>query len=226
MYQYETHLHTYPVSRCGKATVEEMLTFYKEQGYEGVFITNHFLDGNINIPEETPYEEQIEFYFSDYEKGKAFGEAIGLKVFCGVEMSYGGTDFLVYGLDKQWYLDHPEIMDMEKSQELALLMESGALVIQAHPYREARYIDHIRLYPRQVHGVEVVNGCRKDAENQMAQLYCDGYGLLPFAGTDNHKGATQAKLAGLECAEPILDERDFVEKVKAGKMEIFVRINE
>lgn len=226
MFRYETHLHTYPVSRCAKASVEEMLTFYKEKGYAGVFITNHFLDGNINIPEQTPYEAQIEFYFSDYEKGKAFGQNIGLDVFCGVELSYGGTDFLIYGLDKDWYLAHPQIMEMEKSEELAFLMESGALVIQAHPYREAKYIDHIRLYPRHVHGVEVVNACRKDSENKMAAIYAENYELLEFAGTDNHKASGQKKLAGLCFAEPVCDVEDFIDKVKNKKAEIFTMENE
>ena len=49
MFKYETHLHTYPVSRCGHASVEESLEAYKKLGYDGVFITNHFLDGNVNI---------------------------------------------------------------------------------------------------------------------------------------------------------------------------------
>ena len=40
-------------------------------------------------------------------------------------MSYKGTDFLVYGLDKDWYLAHPEIMDMKKSEELTFLRENG-----------------------------------------------------------------------------------------------------
>ena len=64
MYRYETHMHTAPVSKCGKATVEESLRFYKEMGYAGVFITNHFIDGNLNIEKERPYEEKLRFYFS------------------------------------------------------------------------------------------------------------------------------------------------------------------
>ena len=48
-YRYETHLHTYPVSKCGKKTVEESLLFYQKLNYRGVFITNHFIDGNINM---------------------------------------------------------------------------------------------------------------------------------------------------------------------------------
>ncbi|MBO7176669.1 MAG: hypothetical protein J6W14_04785, partial [Clostridia bacterium] len=64
MYRYETHLHTYPVSRCAKHTVRETLEYYKSLGYDGIFITNHFLDSNINIEKDRPYEEKIEFYFS------------------------------------------------------------------------------------------------------------------------------------------------------------------
>ena len=58
MYKYETHLHTFPVSRCAKAGVMESLEFYKKLGYDGVFITNHFLNGSINIDNEKPYEEK------------------------------------------------------------------------------------------------------------------------------------------------------------------------
>jgi len=221
MYKYETHLHTLPVSKCAEATVRENLELYKEMGYEGVFITNHFLDGNINANSWMDYKEKLDFYFSDYETAKSIADEIGIKVFLGVELSYKGTDFLVYGLDKSWYLAHPEIMDMKKSKELALMMDCGALVIHAHPFREADYIDHIRLFPRAVHGVEVVNACRTDFENQMAKEYSKNYNLLEFAGTDNHFGRKQKKFAGMMCDEPILNEHDFIKKVKAGKMKVF-----
>ncbi|MGN0179942.1 MAG: hypothetical protein ACI4DY_11015, partial [Monoglobaceae bacterium] len=118
MYKYETHMHTSPVSRCAKAGVRESLEFYKSLGYDGVFITNHFLDGNANLDHSLPYKEKIDIYFSDYENGVKIGAEIGIKVFFGVEMSYKGTDFLVYGLDKEWFLSHPQIMDMKKSKEL------------------------------------------------------------------------------------------------------------
>ena len=94
-YKYETHMHTYPVSGCAHASVRECLEFYKRLDYDGVFITNHFLDGNLNIDRSLPYEQKIDFYFSDYEKGLDLSNELGIKVFCGVELSYGGTDFLV-----------------------------------------------------------------------------------------------------------------------------------
>ena len=225
MYKYETHLHTFPVSKCGKADVMDSLDYYKELGYDGVFVTNHFIDGNINDNAGTSYAEKIDFYFSDYEDGVKYGAKIGLKVFCGVEMSYKGTDFLIYGLDKEWYLANPQIMDMKKSDELSFLMGSGALVIQAHPYREASYIDHIRLFPRCVHGVEVLNACRTENENKMAQIYAKNYGLIEFAGTDNHVGSKKKELGGMCSERPILNESDFVNAVKNGEMKIFYTDN-
>ena len=221
MYRYETHLHTAPVSACARATVRQSLEFYKSIGYDGVFITNHFIDGNISIDSSRPYAERIEFYFSDYENGVRIGKELGIKVFCGIEQSFEGTDFLIYGLDKQWFLAHPQIEYMQKSDELILLMVSGALVIQAHPFREADYIDHIRLFPRCVHGVETVNACRTDFENKMAAVYAENYGLLTFAGSDNHSAEWQGHLAGMCSETPVVDEQDFVRRVKSGEMKIF-----
>ena len=221
LYRYETHLHTSPVSRCASVSPEETVAFYQALGYDGVFLTNHFLDGNIGIDRDRPYEEKIAFYFSDFDKAAAAGKALGLKVFPGVELSYGGTDFLIYGLDRQWYLDHPEIMDMTKRQELALMQDAGALVVQAHPFREKDYIDHIRLYPRSVEAVEVINATNTDEENAMARLYAAHYGLRMVAGSDNHKAGGQKKLAGIRTEAPLTCVEDYMAAVRAGETEIF-----
>ena len=221
MYRYETHLHTSPVSKCASATVREQLEYYKELGFAGVFITNHFIDGNTSAYRSLPYNAQLEYCFSDYEMALPIGKELDIQVLLGVEISYKGTDFLIYGLDKAWYLSHPEIMQMPQREKLNFLMESGALVIHAHPYREAGYIDHIRLYPRNVHGVEIYNACRKDLENQMAKTYAESYGLLPFAGSDNHHGRKQTELGGMVFSSPLADESDFVTRIKAGEGNLF-----
>lgn len=221
MYKYETHLHTAPVSKCAKFGVKENLEFYKKMGYDGVFITNHFIDGNISCDYNLPYEEKINFYCSDYEQALDLSAQIGIKVFFGVELSYGGTDFLVYGLDKKWFLDHPEIKDMKKSEELKFFIENGALVIQAHPFREAGYIDHIRLFPRCIHGVEVDNACRNDFENSLALQYADNYNLLHFAGSDNHVAHLRNRLSGMESDTPLNSEAEFVKRVFAGEFRTF-----
>ena len=221
MYKYETHLHTSPVSRCARASAEESLIFYKEKGYDGVFITNHFIDGNINIDRSVFYEEKIDFYFSDYENAVPLGKKIGIKVFCGIEMSNHGTDFLVYGIGKNWFLEHPEIERMRMSEKLSLLRDNGAFIIQAHPLREAAYIDHIRLYPRHIEGVEVINANRTDFENKMAEIYADSYNLLRVAGSDNHTGREQSILAGVMTETPLESEQDYIKAVRENKIQLF-----
>ena len=221
MYKYETHLQTWPVSKCALATVEENVAFYAGMGYDGIFITNHFIDGNFNFDAHASYAEKIDFFFSDYEKALPLGEKYGIRIFCGAELSYKGTHFLVYGLDKQWYLDHPEITEMERTEELQLMMDSGALIIHAHPFLEAHYINHIRLFPRHVHGVEVINAPKKDEDDAMALLYAEHYGLLKFAGSDNHSAGRQKKFAGVCFDHSISDDKDFIQRVKAGKAELF-----
>ena len=222
MYKYETHLHTSPVSGCAIATVEETLKYYKELEYDGIFITNHFPD--VDNSERT-YEEKVNFYFSDYEKALELSETVGIKVFCGVETTYGGSDFLVYGLSKEWFLAHPEIMNMRQSDKLTLMREDGALIVQAHPFREAWYIDHIRLFPRHVDGVEIMNANRPDDENDLAKIYCEHYGLIKFAGSDNHSASKQNKLFGVCFEEPICSVEDFIEKAKNRKAQVFAFTN-
>lgn len=226
-YRYETHLHTSPASKCGRADVRSSLTFYKRLGYDGVFITNHFINGNIGCSKELPYEEKLDFYFADYEEGLRVGQELGIRVFCGVECYYDGTEFLVYGLDKQWFLDHPEIQEMKQSQKLACFAEAGALIVQVHPFRERGYIDHIRLYPRHVHAIEVCNASESKKNNELAEICARHYGLIAFAGSDNHRGgtvrdgATVKRLAGMHSDTPIEDVQDFIAQVKSGAMTPF-----
>ena len=133
---------------------------------------------------------------------------------------------MVYGIGEEWCLAHEDMDKMKKSELLRLLMDDGALVIQAHPFREATYIDHIRLFPRNVHGVETTNANRSEQENQMAKTYAENYDLIQFAGSDNHRASGQKKLAGISCEAPIDSVADFIDRIKAGKFEIFTLRNE
>ena len=221
MYRYETHLHSAPVSKCGSYSVRENMEFYKRIGYDGIFLTNHFLDANIGGDRSRPYEEQIEFFFTDIEEGERLSDEIGIKFFWGVETSYLGTDFLIYGLSKEWYLSHPEIMSVSRKEMLTMMAEDGALIVHAHPFREASYIDHIRLFPYHVHAVEIDNCGNKDFQNDMARRYAEMYGLPFSAGSDNHIAGSISRLAGVEFETPIRDIDDFITRVKAGEAHPF-----
>ena len=223
MYKYETHLHTYPVSKCARASVRETLEFYKSRGYDGVFITNHFIDSNINIDRHLPYSDRINFFFSDYEEGVKIGKELGIKVFPGLEITCESAHLLIYGIDKAWLLER-DVEKLDKREMLKLMKEAGALIIHAHPFRGIPNLESVPLFPQYAHGVEWYNASRADYENQMAKLYVENTGLIPFAGSDNHRAGKAGRLGGVESDVPVESEADFIRLVCEGKMRVFEEI--
>ena len=222
MYLYETHLHVSPVSDCARAGVRETLEYYKSAGYAGVFITDHFIESNFDrAARSLPYDEKIKHFFSTYEEGVRIGEEIGIDVFPGIEMGHGWAHILVYGIDKEWCLNHPDMDKIRKTELLPQMSKDGALLIQAHPFRKVDC--EISLFPFHVHGVEIFNACRDEFENKLAKDYCKNYGLIPFAGSDNHSAGRQTIFGGIATERKILNCTDFKEIVLAGKAKPFIR---
>lgn len=156
-YKYETHLHTSQASLCGKATGKEMASACKAAGYTGIIVTEHNWYGNHCIDNNLPWKEWIEAFCRGYEETREWGEQIGLDVFFGYEAGYEGTEFLIYGVDKDWLIAHPEIKDASVEEQYRLIHGAGGLVIQAHPFRKEDYIPKVRLFPGAVDGVEAIN---------------------------------------------------------------------
>lgn len=220
MYKYETHCHTKKVSKCSHIEAADLVEFYKSCGFSGIFITDHFFNGNTTVDRNQPWNKMVEDFCKGYDEALKKGKEIGIDVFFGFEYSYHGTDVLVYGLDKEWLLSHPDVMSLGTTEFCDFARSEGALLIHAHPFREASYIDMIRLFPRNVDGVEIYNACRTDFENARAKEYADNYGLLYSAGTDNHVGFRES-LGGMEFDRKILSIPDFVSKMKNGRGKVF-----
>ena len=94
-YKYETHMHTAESSACATSTGAEMARAHKEAGYTGIFITDHFFNGNTTVPRELPWQERVARFCLGYEHAKQEGDKIGLQVFFGFEYAYHGAEFLV-----------------------------------------------------------------------------------------------------------------------------------
>lgn len=221
LYRYEMHTHTSEVSRCGQISAVELVRTYKDLGFSGLCITDHFLNGNTTVPHDLPWDEQIALFCQGYHKAYLEGKRLGISVFFGWEYSFRGTDLLTYGLGPEWLLAHPEIMELHMNEYCDLVHEHGGFIAHAHPFREADYIDLIRLLPRKVEAVEVINACRTDFENALADQYADNYGLLKIAGSDNHVGYLE-RFAGLELPRSAVDIQDLIRTVKAGEAKVFV----
>ena len=225
MYRYETHLHTSVSSACSRFTPEEVIEKYVRLGYAGVFVTDHYLRGNSSVPKDLPYEERVARYFDGYRAVKKCAKGSGLDVFCGVEITYIGTDFLFYGLEEKWYRDNPDIMTESPKDLLLRARNAGALIFQAHPYRQKDYIPHIRLFPGEVEGLEIINTTENERSNNLAKILADAYGLRVSAGSDIHR-SNQIHLAGMEFDKKLKSEQDFVDRIRRGEGNIFTLTDE
>lgn len=222
-YLYETHLHTSEGSACARSTGAEMARAYFEAGYTGIIVTNHFYYGNTAVDRQLPWEQWVEGYCLGYEQAKKEGDRLGLQVFFGWEAGYGGPEFLVYGPDKEWLLAHPEIKDATVEEQYRLVHETGGIVIQAHPYREASYIREIKLYPGLVDGVEGYNAshsslalaARHPEFNDRALAYAREHALPLTAGSDQHN--VGMLWGGMEFPKKLKDIQDFGRAVLAGE---------
>lgn len=207
-YRYETHLHTSQGSACGRCSGAEMARAYKDAGYTGIIVTDHFFYGNTAVDRSLPWEEWVEGYCKGYEDAKQEGDKIGLQVFFGWEASYEGTDFLIYGLDKAWLKAHPEIKDCSIEEQYALVKADGGMVIHAHPYRQADYIPKTRLFPDYVDGVEVVNSSHRDPDyNVKALAYAKEHDFPQTGGSDIH--STSLTYGGMAFKRPLKDIFDY-----------------
>lgn len=222
-YKYETHMHTREASACASSTGAEMARAHKQAGYTGIFVTDHFFNGNSAIPRELPWQERVERFCLGYEHAREEGERIGLQVFFGFEYAYHGAEFLVYNLDKQWLLAHENIDLCSPRQALLQMHQSGAFVIQAHPFRERDYIDHIQLFPRDIDGVEAVNAAHLGEEgrrmNQRALAYARMFDLPATGGSDSHSVGCLFG-GGVEVPEKLKTPLDYLANLQAGRVRL------
>lgn len=215
MFKYETHLHTYESSACGKTNASEYPEYYKNAGYSGIFITDHFFNGNCRIPREGSWKERINAFYRSYELAKEAGDKINFPVFFGWEANFNGDEYLIYGLDKQWLLDHPDLLSYSRTKQYDVIHADGGLVVQAHPFRERDYLNTIYLNPETCDAMEAYNTFNYDYNNHNADIYCKKNNIFMTAGSDmHHIGSTDiSNLYGMEFDTPLKDEKDYVRRI-------------
>ncbi len=158
LYFYETHLHTCEASACAGTPGKDYIKAYKEAGYAGFFVTDHFFNGNSAVPKDLPWEERIDLYCRGYENAKEEADKVGgLDVFFGLEVNFKGDEYLLYGPDKEWLKAHPEIMGWTHEELRKEVHKIGGLMIQAHPFRDRGYLSGIYVHPCQCDGFEGYN---------------------------------------------------------------------
>ena len=214
-YIYETHLHTIEASACSTTPGEDYIAHMKELGYSGIIVTDHYFTGNSCIPRTLPWEERVEKYCSGYEHAKAAAGS-DFTVLFGIEYNFQGDEFMIYGLDKAWLLDHPGFETRDRWEVYKMVHEAGAIMIQAHPYRERGYLSEIHITPGISDGVEVYNAANPDWQNALGYEYAAKKGFRMAAGSDIHSLA-QDDMGGMRFSFPINTIQDYVNAFMAGE---------
>lgn len=219
-YKYETHLHTCQASACGRSLGREHVRHYKDLGYTGIFVTDHFYRGNTAIDRAQPWDKWVDAYCRGYEDAREAGEQVGLDVFFGWEESIEGDDYLIYGLDGEWLKAHPEARTWTRRQQFETVHAGGGCVVQAHPFRTRDYISRIHLADKYVDGVEVANAGNEHFNDVYAYRYASELGTVMTAGSDNHHSTaemgSEGRIYGVELEERLTCAQDYARLIRSG----------
>lgn len=210
-YKYELHCHTAMVSQCGRVKPKDIVKMYKERGYSGIVVTEHYSPLTFGIKSYYKPQRFIDFYLSSYYEMKKY-ETEDFSVIFGMELRHyaTGADYLIYGIEPEWLKKQGNLMALWEKGVYKLMHEQGYLVFQAHPFRP--YI--LRCNPDYIDGIEVYNGKCNAKTNFKALEWALKTGKLVSSGSDFH---TEKHLArgGIITNEPIKNGNDLVRILKS-----------
>lgn len=219
-YLYETHFHTAWSSACARSRGPEYLQRYKRLGYHGIIVTDHFWRGNCAVDRHMSWPRFVEAFMRGYEETKAAAEDVGLDVFFGWEETFDGDDYLVYGLDKEWLLRHPEVRGFTRKEQLEHAHSRGGCVVQAHPFRDRDYIANIHLSPDFADAFEVGNAGNWPENDAQAFRWAQKNNRVMTAGSDIHSARQyeDEELMGVVLERPLRDIRDYADAIRGGRV--------
>lgn len=207
-YKYELHCHTGCVSRCGRVDPEEIVKLYKQEGYSGIVVTDHYSPMTFK-PNWCP-QKQIDFYLSGYRRMKA-AAGNDFTVLLGIELRHYGTanDYLIYGIDEDFLYQAGNLMTVMEKGVYELAHSKGYLVYQAHPFR----VGMRRCNTDYIDGVEVYNGKTDWRANTKALEWAKANHKLMVSGSDFHVVKNLAR-GGIITNQPIHNNSELLDVLK------------
>lgn len=208
-YKYELHCHTGCVSRCGRVEPEEIVKLYKEKGYNGIVVTDHY--SPMTFKRNWCPQKEIDFYLSGYRRMKA-AAGDDFTVLLGMELRHYFTanDYLVYGIDEDFLYQAGNLMKVWEKDVYDLVQDKGYLVYQAHPFRTGIR----RCNPDYIDGVEVYNGKTVQSQNNEAYEWAKENNKLMVSGSDFHTVKNLAR-GGIITTERINNNDDLLRVLKS-----------
>ena len=184
MMKVEMHCHT-DGSTCADYTIQGVVADYKRAGYGAIVVTNHYAYKEyVRQGSSTPIEYAKRF-LSWIEDAQNAGKEQNLKIFFGMEvrLKYNNTEYMLYGFEKKFVLENPELYNLTQEQLFDLANQNDIFMYQTHPFR----VGVVAGDPRFMHGAECFNGhYHHFNNNKLAKEFCENNKLVKVVGTDFH----------------------------------------
>jgi len=216
-YKYELHCHTKETSLCGQIPAAEIVKMYKEAGYSGIVITDHYSPMTFKPSRVWRPQTDIDFYLSGYKEALKYADE-DFSVLLGMEIRYYATanDFLVYGVTEDFLKSNGNLMKLYPKKFYRLANENNMLVVQAHPFRKMM----IRINPAYLDGAEVHNGKSDIESNLRAAQWADENNMaIRVSGSDFHRPKNLAT-GGIITDEPIKTNDDLLRILRSRNFEM------
>jgi predicted metal-dependent phosphoesterase TrpH len=192
---FDMHLHTSRHSEDGEINPFALLRYAERLGLTGVVITEH------------------DYLWTEAELEELRAATPGILVFAGVEVSAHEGHFLAYGVTNPLRLPKG-IKVKELCDEVH---RQGGAVVAAHPFRWGQKFDEIVKESRPaLDGMELMSMNMDGAVRRQAHEFWQQH---PWSGVGN-SDAHELKQVGMcytQFPQPIRDQRDLVEALRAGK---------
>lgn len=218
IFRYELHCHTSEVSRCGTVSGADAARMYKEAGYDGLVITDHYSPMTFSPLTVMRPQTAADFYMSGYRSALTQADE-NFTVLLGMELRYYATanDYLVFGVTEDFLKNSGNLMAMYPRRFYKKTHESGLIVVQAHPFREMM----IRTNPKYLDGCEVYNGKQKSSsESANAERWSEENNMqVRTSGSDFHREKNLA-MGGIETDRPIKNNAQLLQVLKSGEFSL------
>lgn len=189
MYKYDLHIHTSETSPCGMIAATDMIKVYKEKGYQGLVITDHYRKIFFRKSHGANWDEKVDDFLEGYQNAKEEARKYDMDVLLGIEIAFmenneKANDYLVYGITEEMLKKPPNLLDLGIVGLSKFCRENDLLLYQAHPLRGYCYLEDIAL----LDGVEVHNGNpRHNSNNDKTEKIAKEHDLLMISGSDYHE---------------------------------------
>lgn len=217
-YRLELHAHSSPASGCSEVPADELVRVFKEAGYDGIALTNHFI---ANSDYTGSKENTIEMFKKDIYLAQETGDKLGIKVYAGAELrfhNHSNNDYLFFG----YTLDElPDIFDYLNTDLETFVKEykkESSLLIQAHPFRN----NMIRMNSDLLDAIEAFNVHQNhNSRVAVAAKYAAAEDKIMTVGSDYHHpgfegiSATRTKVLPKDESEliSIIKNDDFIMEI-------------